>query len=138
MPTYRASRELLASPSDVWRFVAEPRHLADWWPGVAGVEPDRRGLAAGARWRVRSAEATYFRRAGSEDTLVVMAVDPERRFAFELVQAKVRVELTLVPGAQRHTEVDLTVRAPWFGVSKRLPGHALDRLHDLCQTAAEL
>ena len=47
-----ASRELLASRKDVWRFLAEPNHLTDWWPGVRGVEPDRRGFAAGARWRV--------------------------------------------------------------------------------------
>ena len=43
---------LLAPPEDVWRLLAEPYHLPDWWPGYQGVEPDRRGLAAGARWRV--------------------------------------------------------------------------------------
>jgi uncharacterized protein YndB with AHSA1/START domain len=138
MPTYQASRELLARPSDVWRFVAEPGHLADWWPGIAGVEPDRRGLTAGARWLVRSGGATYFRKAGAEDTLVVTAVDPEWRFAFELVKAKVRVDLTLSPAPRRRTEARLTVEAPWLGFSRRLPGDALARLHDLCQTAGDL
>ena len=47
-----AERELLASRADVWAFLAEPQHLADWWPGHRGVEPDRRGLAEGARWEV--------------------------------------------------------------------------------------
>jgi uncharacterized protein YndB with AHSA1/START domain len=56
LPTVRASRELLASPEDVWRYLSEPYHLSDWWPRVATVEPDRRGFAAGARWRVRSSE----------------------------------------------------------------------------------
>ena len=49
-----ATRELLAPRADVWGFVAEPFHLSDWWPGVQGVQPDRRGLAAGARWQLVS------------------------------------------------------------------------------------
>ena len=52
MPRASATRELLASREDVWAFVAEPHHFPDWWPGVAAVEPDRRGLAEGARWHV--------------------------------------------------------------------------------------
>ena len=47
-----ATRELLAAREDVWGFLAEPYHLSDWWPGIVGVEPDRRGFAVGARWRV--------------------------------------------------------------------------------------
>ena len=50
---YAARRVLLAPVEDVWAFVAEPYHLSDWWPGISGVEPDRRGLAAGARWKVQ-------------------------------------------------------------------------------------
>ena len=37
MPTYTARKELLAPLEDVWLFLAEPHHLSDWWPGVAGV-----------------------------------------------------------------------------------------------------
>ena len=54
MPTYTARKELLAPLEDVWLFLAEPHHLTDWWPGVAGVTPDRRGLAPGARWRLHA------------------------------------------------------------------------------------
>ena len=44
--------------------VSEPHHLADWWPNIATVEPDRRGFAAGARWRVRcKRDASWLRRA---------------------------------------------------------------------------
>ena len=55
VPTYSAARELLAPREDVWLFLAEPHHLSDWWPGVAGVTPDRRGLAPGARWKLHAA-----------------------------------------------------------------------------------
>jgi hypothetical protein len=44
-----ASRELLASRSDVWALLAEPYHLSDWWPGIHVARPDRRGLAPA--WR---------------------------------------------------------------------------------------
>lgn len=37
---------------DVWAVLSKPYHLSDWWLGYSGVEPDRRGLAAGARWKV--------------------------------------------------------------------------------------
>jgi uncharacterized protein YndB with AHSA1/START domain len=47
-----ASRELLASRTDVWNVLSEPYNLASWWPGISGLEPDRRGFAPGARWRV--------------------------------------------------------------------------------------
>ena len=59
----QASRELLAARPDVWAFLAEPHHLADWYPGISGVTPDRRGSAAGARWKiVASNEPTLLRR----------------------------------------------------------------------------
>ena len=63
MPRVEAKRELLAPRQDVWEFLAEPRHFADWWPGISAVEPDRRGLAAGARWLVHgSNRPSLFRR----------------------------------------------------------------------------
>jgi uncharacterized protein YndB with AHSA1/START domain len=103
MPVARASRDLHATPEDVWTFLAEPYHLADWWPGLGAVEPDRHGVAVGARWRIRRREATLFRKADAEDTLVVTAADPAMRFAFELVRAKIRAELTLASAAGRGT-----------------------------------
>ena len=47
-----SSLELLAPRADVWAFLAEPYHLSDWWPGITGVDPDLRGFAPGARWRI--------------------------------------------------------------------------------------
>jgi uncharacterized protein YndB with AHSA1/START domain len=139
VPTSRASVELLASPAAVWRFVSEPYHLADWWPNLATVEPDRRGFAVGARWRVRTAQATLFRRAQAEDTLLVTAIEPERLFAFELVQARLRAELALSPAGETRTRGELAVAGPLLlGFSRSLPKEALARLHDLCQTAGTL
>jgi uncharacterized protein YndB with AHSA1/START domain len=135
MPTARAARELLAAPEDVWRYLAEPHHLPDWWPRLGTVEPDRRGVAAGARWRVRSREPSLFRRAEAEDTLLVTAADPATRLAFELVRAKLKVELSLAPAGPARTAAELRVSGPLLlGFSRSLPKDALARLHDLCQT----
>src|SRR5207244_1643732 len=40
-----AQRELLAARRDVWKFIEEPYHMTDWWPGLTGVQPDHRGMA---------------------------------------------------------------------------------------------
>ena len=136
MPTVRATRELLASPEDVWRFLAEPYHLADWWPALGAVEPDRRGVATQARWRVTRRESSLFRKADAEDTLVVTAVEAPTRFAFELVRARIRAELRLARAGAGRSTANLTVEGPLLlGFSRSLPKTALARLHDLCQTA---
>ena len=51
---YAADRMLLAPIDDVWAFLAEPYHLADWWPAspgsnptAAGSHPGRAGRSAG-------------------------------------------------------------------------------------------
>lgn len=139
MPTRTASIELLATPADVWAFLEEPRHLSDWWPNVGFVEPDKRGLTAGARWQLRSRESTWFRRAGTEDTLLVHAAEPERRFAFELVRAKIRAELVLEETAPGRTRAHLTASGSLLaGFTRSLPRDALARLHSLVQTADSL
>ncbi len=139
MPTRRASRELRAPPGDVWEFLAEPRHLSDWWPNLATVDPDRRGFTVGARWRIRSRGSSLFRRAEAEDLLLVHVTEPERRLSFELVHAKLRAELILTAVGPGRVRADLTVSGPRFpGFSRTLPGDALTRLHDLVQTAADL
>src|SRR3954464_15148589 len=92
----QASRELLASRPDVWAFLAEPFHLADWYPGISGVTPDRRGAAAGARWQiVTSNEPTLFRRPRTTGMLVVTAAAPPRLFAFQLLGENLTVRIDL-------------------------------------------
>lgn len=140
MPSASASRELLAPRADVWAFIAEPHHFADWWPGVAGVQPDRRGLAEGARWDVYGSDRpTLFRRSTSTGKLLVLAVWPLERFGWLLTGDHIEGDLRLEEIDAERTRATLTVDAPWLvGFSKSLPRKALARLHALCQTSAKL
>jgi uncharacterized protein YndB with AHSA1/START domain len=140
MPRISASRELLASRTDVWSFVAEPHHFSDWWPGIAAVRPDRRGLAEGARWEVHTEDRpTLLRRATSSGMLLVRQVRPLESFAWTLTGDHIDAELRLEARGDDRTLAVLEVDAPWlFGFSRTLPRRALTRLHALCQTAAEL
>jgi uncharacterized protein YndB with AHSA1/START domain len=141
MPSYAASRELLASRADVWRFLAEPHHFSDWWPGVAGVHPDRRGLAPGARWSLHGGmRPTLIRRPDMTGTLVVMEVKPPERWAWYLTGERLDAEIRLAEAEQDdRTIAELTVSGPFLvGLRRSLPRNALNRLYALCQTAAEL
>ncbi len=140
MPTVRATRELLAPRDDVWAFIAEPYHLSDWWPGIAGVQPDRRGLAPGARWQVvGDSRPRLFRRPNPTGMVLVLEVEPPRRAAWHLTGDRIDVELTLQPSAADRTLAQLVISGPsLIGLSRSLPVKALSRLHALCQTAAEL
>jgi hypothetical protein len=136
----QSSRELLASRPDVWQFLAEPYHLPDWYPGVSGVTPDRRGSAAGARWQVvASNEPTLLHKPRAPGTLVVTASDPPRLFAFQLVREKLKVRVDLEALAEDRTQATVTIEGPWLITYRRtLARRAVDRLHALCQTAATL
>jgi hypothetical protein len=140
MPRVSASRELLASRDDVWRFISEPRHFADWWPGINAVQPDRRGLAEGARWQVMTGDRpTLLRRSTSSGMLLVRAVRVPELFGFTLTGDHIDGELRLDARDDDRTLAVLELEAPWlFGISRALPRRALTRLHTLCQTAAEL
>ena len=140
MPRYTASRELLAPRADVWAFLAEPYHLPDWWPGLGGVQPDRRGVAPGARWQIQSgARPSLLRRPGAAGILLIREVEPERRLAFQLVSERVDAELELEKAGPERTIATLTIDAPFLsGVNRKTPVRALSRLHALCQTSADL
>ena len=129
-----ASRELLAPRADVWGFLAEPYHLADWWPGIVGVEPDRRGFAPDARWKVRLRTQNIFIGRGLRETmLLVRTVEPYERWAFHILATKLDVELRLQAAAADRTLVTCTT-----GGRRRLPEQALERLYELVQTAASI
>ena len=140
MPRILASRDLLASRDDVWAFIAEPRHFADWWPGISAVEPDRRGVAEGARWRIVTDDRpTLLRRATSSGMLLVRAVRAPELFGWTLTGDHIDAELRLEAVSDDRTTATLELEAPWlFGFSRALPTRALTRLHALCQTAADL
>ena len=140
MARVEAALDLLAPPADVWAFVAEPHHLADWWPGLSAVQPDRRGLASGARWQLRRAdEPTLLRASRSTELLLVRDVDPPRLAAWHLAGDRLDVELRLAPAGPDATTATLVVSGRWLvGARRSLARRALRRLYDLCQTAAEL
>jgi hypothetical protein len=140
MPRVSAERELLASRSDVWAFVAEPRHFADWWPGIAAVRPDRRGLAEGARWEIVGVDRpTMFRQASSSGMLQVRAVEPYERFVGYLTGDRIELDLRLQATDEDRTRAALTIEGMFmWGMSRSLARRALNRLHALCQTAAGL
>jgi uncharacterized protein YndB with AHSA1/START domain len=138
LPRFAAERTLLAPLEDVWAFVAEPYHLSDWFPGVSGVRPDRRGLAAGARWQVLGPEQpSFLRRPDAAGTLLVLDVVPMRRVAFQLTGQRLDAELELEVLAADRTRARLAVEAPFLMVRRSFPTLALSRLYDLVQTAAE-
>jgi uncharacterized protein YndB with AHSA1/START domain len=135
----QAKREVLAPTHDVWEFVTEPHNFPDWWPGIAAVRPDRRGLARGARWQVtRSGRPTLVRKAGSFEGLVVLDVREQRRFAFQLPEDRLEVIVTLEPHAHDRTLAEVVVSGPLlWGMRRLLARHALGRIYDLCQTSAD-
>ena len=130
-----ASLELLAPRADVWAFLAEPYHLADWWPGVTGVQPDRRGFAPGARWKVLINTRNVFVGRRQRETLVLInTIEPYERWSWHLLATKLDVEIRLQTAADDRTLVLInTNRGP-----RDLAQTALKRLYDLCQTAAGL
>src|SRR5690349_13458402 len=115
MPRYAADRVLLAPLADVWAFLSEPYNLADWWPGISGVEPDRRGLAPGARWKVvGSNQPTYFRRPLATGNLIVLDVRPLEHIAFQLTTDRLDAELSLEADGDTRTNISLVVEGPWL------------------------
>ncbi|MFL5954989.1 MAG: SRPBCC domain-containing protein [Gaiellaceae bacterium] len=125
-----ASMELLASRADVWAFLAEPYHLSDWWPGITGVEPDRRGFAPGARWRVHATRRNVFiGRRSTETMLIIREVELFERWTWHLLRPKTDVEIKLRASGEERT----TVVVSTSGREARL---AVKRLYDLVQTAA--
>lgn len=127
-----ASLELLAPREDVWAFLSEPYHLPDWWPGITGVEPDRRGFAPGARWKVHATKSNFFTgRRSVETMLLVKDVEPYERWTWHVLATKLDAEIRLRTAGEGRTLV--TVAA-----STGRPAVAVRRLYDLVQTAATM
>jgi hypothetical protein len=120
--------ELLAPRGDVWAFLAEPYHLSDWWPGITGVEPDRRGFAPGARWKVHATKRNIFvGRRNVETMVLIREIEPFERWTWHLMRPATDVEVRVRALAPDRTEVTVT-----GGNARR----AVKRLYDLVQTAA--
>ena len=138
-----ASREILASRAEVWKFLSEPYHLADWWPTVSAVHPDTRGFAVGARWQVTGpVSPTLFRKAGATGLAIVKVIDLHERVVWTLTGDRFDVEVRLRAVAPERTLVTVALEGPWrpegFGRPRTLPRIAVHRLFELVQTAASL
>jgi len=137
LPRYAADRVLLAPLDDVWAFVAEPFNLPDWFPGVSGVQPDRRGMAPGARWQVLGPDRpSLLRKPDAAGKLLVLDVVPMRRIAFQLTGQRLDAELELEPVGEE-TRAALAVEAPFLTVSRSFPQKALQKLYELCQSGVD-
>ena len=138
-----ASRELLAPRDDVWKLVAEPYLLPDWWPTYNGVRPDRRGLAENARWQVTHNEkAGLLRRPGGEGVLVIVHLDEGLELRWHDVDRGLDFGIELRAEGPERTRATVFADGPWWRLlvegARPVPRRALDRLYDLCQTAATL
>lgn len=137
-----ASRVLLASRVDVWALLAEPYHLPDWWPSYTGVQPDRRGLAEGARWTVmRSRAPGFLRRPKGQGLIVIRRVVTATELAWYDVAQDLEAGVRL-DDEGRNTMATAFVAGPYWRLlaegARGLPRLAVARLYDLCQTAASL
>jgi uncharacterized protein YndB with AHSA1/START domain len=139
LPRYAADRVLLAPIDDVWAFLAEPYNLADWWPGISGVQPDRRGLAPGARWKVLGpGRLSYFRRPLADGVLLVLDVQPRERIVFQLTGDRLDAEIGLRALDEERTSVELVVDGPWLiGLRRTFPHQALTSLQSLVRTSEQ-
>jgi uncharacterized protein YndB with AHSA1/START domain len=125
-----ANLELLAPRADVWAFLAEPYHLSDWWPGITGVEPDRRGFAPGARWKVLATKRNIFAGPRSTETmLLIREIEEYERWTWHLLAPKTDVEIRLQSAGAEKTLVTISTNR---GSASR----AVQRLYDLVQTTA--
>jgi hypothetical protein len=136
------SRVLLAAREDVWALVSEPFHLPDWWPGYTGVEPDRRGLATGARWTVLRGRAPgLLRKPRGKGLLMIERVTPGSELVWLDLAQQVEAGLRLEDEG-RQTLATAFVEGPIWRLyaegARGLPRLAVARLYDLCQTAASL
>ena len=138
-----ASRDLLAPRQDVWALVSEPYNLPDWWPGYTGVQPDKRGLTPEARWQVaRSRTPGLLRRPQGEGVIVVKEVIPGLELSWHDVAQGLDAGLRLANAGEQGTRATAWVDGPWWRIlaegGRDLPRRAVDRLYELCQTAATL
>ena len=114
----------------MWRFLAEPYHLSDWWPGITGVDPDLRGFAPGARWKVHSLKRNIFIGTRPVETMVLIReIEQFERWTWHLLEPATDVEVRIRATGEDRTQV--TVRT-----SRGDAQRAAKRLYDLVQTAA--
>jgi hypothetical protein len=143
MSRIEASAVLQSDRADVWKLVAEPFHLPDWWPAYTGVEPDRRGLAENARWRViRSVAPGFLRTPEGEGVILLTKVVEGWELRWLDLKQEIEAGVLLDNAGTGRTRATTFVEGSWLRLraegARKLPERAVSRLRDLCQTAASL
>jgi uncharacterized protein YndB with AHSA1/START domain len=128
MPTVTRKRSLAAAPERVWRVVANPERLTEWWPQVTRVEE-----ASSSSWttvlqspkggRVLRADYTLVK---SEHPRHLSWRHEVEESPFERVLASSLTEISLEPAEGGGTEVTLRERTGLRGFS-RLGGMQIRR-----------
>jgi hypothetical protein len=136
------ARVLPVHRETVWALISEPYHLADWWPGYTGVEPDRRGLQENARWTVvRAARPGLLRRPHGTGLILIRRVRPGSELAWHDLRQKLDMGVRLEDEG-RETKATAWVSGHFWRLypegAHSLPSKAVARLHDLCDTASGL
>jgi uncharacterized protein YndB with AHSA1/START domain len=134
VPSVAATRTIAAPRELVWAVVADPGRFGEWWPGVASVEPGRRGLVPGARWRIEGEHrGRLLRRPLPAGDLLVLEVRALERVAFQLTGDRIDVELVLRDD-DGDTIVDLEIESPpLIGMGRAFPGSVLRALDAAAQ-----
>ena len=124
MPRVTRRRTLDASPSEVWRVVADPHSLPRWWPRVSRVESvDETKGGRRSRWtkvletsRGRGVRADYRCTSSAENVRYVWEQELEGTpFEKHLRESVTEIGLREAEGG---TEVSITLRQTLRGLSR--------------------
>src|SRR3989442_104051 len=109
MPTVVRSREVQASPAEVWELVSDPAQLPRWWPRVERVEE-----ATPTAWtkvmrspRGRTIRADFTRTAAERPRRLAWRQEVEES-PFERVFAEIATEISIEGAADGGSRVELT------------------------------
>ncbi len=102
MATIHRSATVDATPEEVWAYLADPAHWAQWDPDITEVATTEVGIVENRTWRLTV-------RPGLQATMVFDDVEPHRSFEWDirtlggLIQSE--AEFRLEPGAEHGTTV---------------------------------
>jgi len=109
MPTVVRSREVQASPAEVWELVSDPAQLPRWWPRVERVEE-----ATPTAWtkvmrspRGRTIRADFTRTAAERPRRLAWRQEVEES-PFERVFDEIATEISIEGAADGGSRVELT------------------------------
>ena len=90
----------------------------------------------------RGAAPGLLRRPGGQGLIVILRVVPNLELRWHDVEQGLEAGIRLARISANRTEATVSISAPWWKLTlegaRGLPRQALQRLHDLCQTAARL